>query len=1041
MIARRLSSQSARWLNTVFALVAMLFSPLRSHCSGTAAEQEFITRNWDIEEGLPASNVSALARTPDGFLWIGTPSGLVRYDGAHFKTFSPANTPALSDPRIASLFVDHSGTLWIGTGDGGLARFITNTFQAFSLGASIPKADLRGFAEDRDGTVWGIVGREGVFSWRNGQASFYSTNSGLTSSIIWEIAADAQGQVWVNCRGRLMQYRAGRWKDAEGLPRNFPHIYAIGPARNGGLWLGCDRRSSPPIGEDRGVRIFKYENSKVIEGAALPCNQDSRRSLPRVLMEDQQGRVWCATHGAGIFFQHGNEWQLFSEAPSLSQVQATCLTEDEDSVIWFGMDGAGLYQVRQRTVVALEPPPGIPSTCFWTVCSSHDGAIWGGTDGNGIFRWKDGLTTHFQSEQGLPDEHVNAILEDRESKIWAGTMSGLFRLNGARFEPMNGVDALRLPVFSLKEDRAGHIWAGTHNGLVQIGHGMTNVFGQEQGIPLGDINAIEEDDRGRIWVSIPPYHDRRGPDPVYPYGLFVQSGKHFEHVGAGQWAGEFNIRSLYADADGNLWIGTIGTGFYRLRDGKFTEFSLDDGVPHNRIQAIIADDARNLWFCSESGIFGCPIEQLESYTRGPNARLNWWQIQHSDGLPSRLATGNGQPSAARGADGRLWLANANAIAGFNPKALRENARLQPPIIEEVLVNGVTQPLAGNSRLRITGDMRRVEICYTSPNTTTPDLPTFWTRLKAFDPNWVRGGIARVASYNLQPGDYEFAVAVTGPDGSILETASPLEIEVVPQFLERLSVRLMAGFLFMAGITLGVWRWERARSEQRLRQLEIQRALDQVRQRIARDIHDDLGSGLTEITLLSDNLTSDGNDAQANIQTVRRIGDCARALTHEMDEVVWAINPRTDTLESLATYLNDFAQERLALAGIRCRLNTSAELPNLHLSADIRHSLFRAAKEALNNAIKYSGASEVVVTIESRANDLLLLIQDNGCGFDPLRQLKRGNGLKNMRQRLEEIGGRCDLVSKPGAGTSVCFSIPGVADRVYHPSPNGHPTPS
>jgi signal transduction histidine kinase/ligand-binding sensor domain-containing protein len=1036
MIVHRLSFQGSRLLHIL--LLPLLLSPLGCLGSGTAAEQEFITRNWDVEEGLPASNVSALGKTPDGFLWIGTPAGLVRYDGAHFKTFSPGNTAALSDARISSLVVDHAGTLWIGMGDGGMARFKANTFETVSLGASVPRAALKDLTEDRIGTMWGIIDRLGVFSWRNGQTSFYSTNSGLPSSVVWGIAVDAQGRVWANCRGRLGQFGGGRWEEAEGLPGDFPRIYSISPARDGGLWMACVGNAGPPTG-DRGARVFKYRNAQVTEEAALPCNQDSRRSLPRDLMEDNQGRVWCTTRGAGIFLWHGKQWQLFSEAPSLSQVQAACLAQDEDAVIWIGMDGAGLYQVRQRTVVALEPPPEIPATCFWTVCSSHDGAIWGGTDGNGIFRWKDGVTTHFQSEQGLTNEHVNAILEDREAQIWAGTMGGLFRLDGARFEPRTEVETLRWPVFALTEDRTGHIWTGTRNGLVQIGHDLTNVFGQEEGIPLGGINAIEEDDRGRIWVSVPPYRDGRAPGPVGPYGLFVQSGKRFEHVAAGQWAGESNIRSLHADTGGNLWIGTIGTGFYRLREGRFTEYALEDGVPQNRIQAIIADEARNLWFCSESGVFGCPIAQLESYARGPNARLSWWQIQRSDGLPSRLATGNGQPSAARGGDGRLWLADANAIAGFDPKAVRENARLRPPVIEEVLVNGVTQPLAGNSRLRIVAETRRVEVCYTSPNTTTPDLPTFWTRLKGFDPNWVHSGIARVASYNLQPGDYEFAVAVTGPDGTRLETASPLAIEVVPQFWERRSVRVLAGLLLVAGVALGVWRWERARSKQRLRQLEIQRAMDQVRQRIARDIHDDLGSGLTEITLLSDNLTSDGHDAQATKETVRRIGDCARALTHAMDEVVWAVNPRTDTLESLATYLNDFAQERLALAGIRCRLNTAAELPNLDLSADIRHSLYRAAKEALNNAIKYSGATEVAVTIESRGNDLSFLIQDNGRGFDPQQQCKRGNGLKNMRQRLEEIGGRCEMASQIGAGTSVCFTIPGTAHRVVPPSSNGHST--
>jgi signal transduction histidine kinase/ligand-binding sensor domain-containing protein len=993
-----------------------------------AAEQQFITRNWDIEDGLPASDVSALAKTADGCLWIGTPVGLVRYDGASFKTFSPDNTPALSGARIWTLAVDHAGTLWIGNGDGGITRLRTNTFEAVLLGPTVPRGNLGGFMVDRGGALWGIVDRRGVFSWQDGQVSFYDTNNGLPDSVVWGLAADEQNSVLANVRGRLMRFRDGAWHEAEGLPRDFPHIYSICAARDGGIWLACTGNAGPPIG-DRGARLFKYLHNQAMEEVALPCNQDSPRSLPRRVMEDNEGRVWCATRGAGIFVWHDHQWQPFSESPFRSEIQADCLTEDEDSVVWIGMEGAGLYQIRPKKMVTLEPPPGAAPASFWSVCAGRDGTIWAGTDGNGIFCWKNGAATHFGSAEGLTNEQVNAILEDRDSRIWAGTMGGLFRLAGAKFERVNPVNALRSPVFVLAQDRVGRILAGTANGVVQLGRGNLKLFGQAQGIRVGTINAIEADSKGRNWVLLPPYLDATSATPIGPFGLFGQSGNRFERVAAEQWAGEGHNRSLCADKHDNLWIGTMDFGFYRLHNGKITQFSLADGVPQNRIQAIVADNEDNLWFCSESGVFGCPIAKLESYSRGSDKRLSWWQIQRSDGLPARMPTGNGQSSAALGPDGRIWLADGNAIVGFDPVALRKTARLRPPIIEEVLVNGTAHLPPGNAPLRIVSESRQVEISYTSPNTTTPNLPTFWTRLKGFDATWVPGGTARVASYNLEPNDYEFAVAVSGPDGGRIECATPLKIEVVPQFWERHSVRVAAGILFAAGLALGGRRWERERSKQRLRRMEIQRAMDQVRQRIARDIHDDLGSGLTEITMLSDNLTSDGGDPQSTRKTVRRIGDCARALTHTMDEVVWAINPQTDTFESLATYLSGIAQERLALAGIRCRLNTDPDLPNLDLSADIRHSLYRAAKEALNNAIKYSGASEVSVSIEYRGGELLLLIHDNGRGFDQNETLKRGAGLKYMAQRLTEIGGRCEIVSNLGAGTSVRFTIPVTARAV------------
>jgi len=1044
MFVNRLSSRCLGWLHTLFLPAAIFI--LARHAAGSTlpdvpvAEPEFILRNWDSEEGLPASNLAALARTPDGFLWLGTAGGLVRYDGSDFRTFSPANTPALPDAIVTALLTDHTGALWIGTDDGGLTRFLTNTFTPVTLQPAVPKASLCSLVEDPSGTIWGVVDRLGIFAWQAGKTTFYGTNSGLPSQVVWGLAVDATGRVWANCRGGLVGFENGQWHAATGLPHTLPHIYCICAARDGGLWLATVRRAGSTAG-DRGIRVFKYIHQQTTEIAALPCNQDSRRSLPRLLLEDRQGRLWCMTHGAGIYLWDGQQWRLFSSTPSLFQVQTACAVEDADAVLWLGMDGSGLYQVRPRTVAALEPSPEVPSCCFWTVCASRDGAIWGGTDGNGIFRWQDGVATHFESDQGLTNEHVNAIIEDREFHIWAGTMGGLFRLAGGRFELVAGPAALHLPVFALKEDRTGRLWAGTRQGLVELDRAATNVFGPAEGIPHGAINAIEEDSHGRIWVSVPPSLDLRSLDPDGPYGLFVQSGADFTHVAPGQWAGASNIRSLFADATGNLWIGTIGTGFYRLRDGKFTEFSLADGLPHNRIQAIIADAGQNLWFCSEAGIFGCPMAQLENYVRGRNDRLSWWQIQHSDGLPSRLATGNGQPSVVRAADGRIWFADASAIAGFDPAALRKKARLRPPVIEDILVNGVLQPPVADHQLRITAASRRVEIVYASPNPTTLRLPAYWTRLQGFDPAWVQSGVTRVANYNLQPGDYEFSVAVTGPDGARLELASPLKITVVPQFWERTSVRALTGFLVVAGVALVVWRWERARSARRFRLLEIQRALDQVRQRIARDIHDDLGSGLTEITLLSDNLAAENGVTPSARPTVRRISERARALTHEMDELVWAINPQTDTLESLATYLNDFAQERLSLAGIRCRLDTAPDLPDQPLPADLRHSLYRAAREALNNAIKHSAAGEVLVTIESRDGSLCIRIEDNGRGFEPAHPGRRGNGLVNMHQRLAECGGHCHVTSRPGAGTAVCFTIPGAARRNQSRQLDPHPSPA
>jgi signal transduction histidine kinase len=255
--------------------------------------------------------------------------------------------------------------------------------------------------------------------------------------------------------------------------------------------------------------------------------------------------------------------------------------------------------------------------------------------------------------------------------------------------------------------------------------------------------------------------------------------------------------------------------------------------------------------------------------------------------------------------------------------------------------------------------------------------------------------------------------------------------VLPFFWQTWWFRIAAGGALLAGAGGLVWFDTRRRMRRKLEHLERQRAVENERARIAKDIHDDLGSTLTHITMLSDPLRGDGSEAPVS-NNLNQIYDTARELTRSMDEIVWAINPQHDTLDGLVTYLEKFAQDFLKTAGIRCRLDMPLDFPVLHLAAEVRHNLFLAFKEALHNAVKHSGANQVRVTVELNPGAFALTLEDNGHGFtagkaarnvpsDPMR-FSSGNGLKNMRRRLEKIGGRCEIESSPGLGTKVRFVV-------------------
>jgi len=275
------------------------------------------------------------------------------------------------------------------------------------------------------------------------------------------------------------------------------------------------------------------------------------------------------------------------------------------------------------------------------------------------------------------------------------------------------------------------------------------------------------------------------------------------------------------------------------------------------------------------------------------------------------------------------------------------------------------------------------------------------------------------------------VSASGPE-NVWQEGPALRLEVVPRFWERRLFQLAGGLGLLAGVAGTVWALERGRSRRRLERLELQRSLDSERQRIARDIHDDLGSGLTEIILLSDSLDEVIQPTPADQKMVGEISARARSLTRAMDEVVWAINPRNDTLEGFLTYLGKFTQDYLNRAEVRCRWNVPTEVPELPLSAEMRHNLYLACKEALHNIVKHAGASEVSIRLDLNEKGFTLVIEDDGQGFVVAVPPARGNGLSNMRQRLKELHGVCCVESAPGRGTRVMFSLPRAADK-SHPA--------
>lgn len=1016
--SRRTRHWCRGWI--VFAAVASLFFGAANTLPGgqQTASSEFLLRSWDSGDGLPAARVQAVAQTDDGYLWAATSRGLARFDGARFVVLTTNTTPELGDDRITCLLVSRAGDLWVGTEGGFLSRRRGEAFERVLLGEPQRGTRINALAEDNDTVLWIGTRGAGVARWCQGQWRWFRVG-GQTNSAdadVTQIIADRQGRLWAIASEKLAVFENGTWKlasNADSLGSG--QVVALTPARDGGIWAAtCSAQNLT----GRGTELFKLNlTGWTNQLASYPWRQDSVFTRTSRLIEDRAGRLWVATIGAGIFvWTDGTGWQPLSAPGQSSLVECSSLAEGKQGTIWVGTTDFLLFQIRNRPVTTVHLPELAKQEVVLTACAGRDGCVWVGTDGTGAYCYRQGKCSEavFEPESGNLHSHVGVVYEDRQTNLWAGTWAGLYRLEHGRFRRFTDFPPLTNVVLTLCEDSRNNLWAGTSAGVVRWGPDGTNVFQRAAGIDHYYIRAIEEDQAGQIWVAIT---DR---------GLYRKVGERFEHCSAGQWAGESRIRELHADTDGALWITTDSQGLARFKDGKFTEWTSADGLPSDNLVAVAEDANSNLWFSSANGIFGCPKSRLLDYQRGISPPILFWQLSADEGLDTRRCSGAGQPVVARSSDGRLWFPNWHALAVFDPAQLQRSLATHPlpPLIEETLVDGVLQMPDASGSLRAKSTSRSLEFHYTSPTLQAPDRLQFRYRLLGWNSDWVDAGPRRTAYYtHLPAGRYEFQVMAGGPDGVWQESRQRLQLEIVPLFWERRWVQAAGALILLAAVVVSVWSVSRARMRRRLVVLERQRALDAERSRIARDMHDEIGARLTQISLLSALADGSAGDATEVRTQTQKISGLARGVTRSLDEIVWAVRPQNDNLESLVDYLGGSLRDLCEGSSVRCWFSSPPVVPVVEVPAIVRHNVLLACSEAVNNALKYSGGTEVRVRVQIEAQALTIEIADNGQGFDVAKGEAKRSGLVHIRQRLEEMGGRSVCQSAPGQGTRFAFTVP------------------
>jgi signal transduction histidine kinase len=501
------------------------------------------------------------------------------------------------------------------------------------------------------------------------------------------------------------------------------------------------------------------------------------------------------------------------------------------------------------------------------------------------------------------------------------------------------------------------------------------------------------------------------------------------------------IRSLYAETNGTLWIGTVDGGLCRFKDNHFVTCTTHEGLLDDVINCIMDDHLGFLWFTSFQGVFRVSKDELNEFADGKRSRIQCVAFGKSDGLPALECPGGFQPAGCRTKDGHLWFPTIKGLVTVDPATVSSNSVAPRVLIEDMLVDGdsaVTEldaesSLAGSVKkagsaldnvMKIRPGRHRYEIHYTGLDFTAPERVRFRHRLEGLEEDWVEGVTQRTANYSqLLPGTYRFHVSACNAAGVWNETGAMLAFQVLPYFWETwwfYITTISAGVALMGGAVF----WFMFRGWQRqVERLEVQLSVERERTRIAQDIHDGVGANLTEIAWLAELAEKESTDPEEVRQQARKISDTARGTVRSFDEIVWAVLPQNDTLTSLVEYLGRRVDEFFESSSINYRFSAPPELPQVVVPADVRHSFYLACKEALHNVMKHSGATEVKVLVTVGEGWLRVEIEDNGSGFDSDAGLPSGHGLKNMRQRMTDLKGSFELKSSRGQGTKTILTLP------------------
>lgn len=980
-------------------------------------------RVWRIADGLPSDSVTAIIQTRDGFMWIGTDSGLVRFDGVKFTPIALTQSATNSIFHITALCEDINGNLWIGTQENGLFETGRGTIRHYTN--VLLDDSVTSLAADIRGNVW-IGTKSGLNLWNGQKFEAFTTRDGLPDEMVTGVDVARSGTVWITTR--VNSQNIGMCRIVNG--RIAPYAFQTQSQGRSPEYLGAY--------EDTRGNLWAFGDTYLInlaEGKRFNYFRSSESESVRIwsLCEGQDGRIWIGTSGRGLYCFENNRFEpvLFDKERWPYDVRAIC--EDDEGNLWLGTSGGGLVQLRPEAAYNLHEEQGLPDSPATTLALDAAGQVYIGLQRGGVFVGQSGRFDPVENSDNLAiQNYISSVWVAHDGAVWVGTMgAGLYGLHNGREIHLTTADGLAdSDVTTVCGWTNNDVWFGTGNGGVNHFNGNTLThFDSVGGFPLAPVTAMTPAASGGLWLGT------QGGQVVRAHkrGLTAVSGTaNMAHS---------PILALYEAQSGDLWIGTAGEGLRCISEGKVTTWTTMNGLPSDLIAGIVEDEQRNLWLATSAGIYRVNSADADRSLANDSVPLVCQLVSSAKTVPDPSTISAGV-RAVFSPDGLLWFATSEGVLNVDTRNPEVIHYAFPVYIESVAFNkGPAVSLLGagapgamvDSPFKAPVDLHSLEFHFTGLNYSAPKEIEFRHKLEGNDLDWVDDADARSVPYGrLAYGRYVFRVEARGPDGKWQPARNAFAFIVpAPLYLQTWAL-CFYGLAAVALVSGTVRMVSHRRLRVRLARLEQQQTLERERMRIARDMHDEMGSKLTKISFLSERAAVDAKSGQPLAEKIDSIAQTSRDLLKTMDEIVWVVNPHNDTLENLASYLAHYAAEYFQNTAVECDVRLPREVPHYALSSEARHNLFLAFEEALNNVLKHSGATKVKVEMNANGGSFELKVIDNGRGFgtvappaakDQPRGGRGGNGLTNMRQRLTAIGGECQVSSQPPEGTAVIMRFP------------------